>query len=612
MKFLKRLMALILAINMAFSGAVPAFAFELEEAGEEIGFFEGETEEEKTPAPDFSGKKVSILGDSISTYSGVSNNAQYNPALGKNVGFYPVNDVTSREETWWQQTADLLGMEVLVNNSSGGGRVLSDETFSRISGGIFSSSIRNEAAYKNRCVSLHNAKGENPEVILVFLGTNDFSYHLDAENCEACSVLAECSLCKGTNTCENCVKTSGFGSSFCLASLGTADIGDYLITENQDGTFAYSVPKTVCEAYAVMLHKIIRAYPDAEVFCLGLLPRRSPDYSGGYHDHGQPTDFNNEIEKIAEKFGAGFINLENCGIEKEAAVFDKYIYDKAVHPNAAGMDEITKAVVSGMLGGAEVYNVSAELSNAEFEGNKMAVSDLAYTAKITPTEGFKNLEITVTMGGDDITETAYADGIITIPCVDGDIVIKAVAGREPENFRWEFDGTGLVSTGESGNSPEKLSGSVSGGLFKGTRYKFEKALILHHDLPWVMEWKGEGTGGFMLSKYTKTNDGNRYFFHRSGNSLEAFGYWNFDEGVNHNYGVSLKDVIDTGSHVYRLENKITAEGNMVYLTVDGGEMFRMDGFFHGGTSQNTTGNWISGKDFVFGYIGTEELPLTDY
>ncbi|MBQ2997852.1 MAG: SGNH/GDSL hydrolase family protein, partial [Oscillospiraceae bacterium] len=246
----------------------------------------------KPEISDFTGKTISILGDSISTYTGVSNNAQYNPALGKNVGFYPVNDVTSRKETWWQQTADLLGMEVLVNNSSGGGRVLSDETFSRISGGAFSSSIRNEAAYKNRCVSLHNTNGENPEVILVFLGTNDFSYHLDAENCEACSVLAECSLCKGTNTCENCVKTSGFGSSFCLASLGTADIGDYLITENQDGTFAYSVPKTACEAYAVMLHKIIRAYPDAEVFCLGLLPRRSPDYSGGYHDHGQPTDFN--------------------------------------------------------------------------------------------------------------------------------------------------------------------------------------------------------------------------------------------------------------------------------------------------------------------------------
>ena len=185
--------------------------------------------------------------------------------------------------------------------------------------------------------------------------------------------------------------------------------------------------------------------------------------------------------------------------------------------------------------------------------------------------------------------------------------------RTPKNFRWEFDGNDLVSKGEDENDLKKLAGSSANGVFSNTRYQLEKAIILRHDLPWVMEWQGAGAGGFMLANGTKTNDGNNYFFHRANNTLEAFGYRNAAASMNYNYGVSLQSVLDTGSHKYRLENRIAADGsNMVYLTVDNQSAYRMDGFFHGGTAQGTTGDWISGQDFSFNYIGAEELPLTNY
>ena len=377
-----------------------------------------------TRQPSFEGKTVSILGDSISTFGGVANNSSYNPTLGANISFYPTNNVTTKTETWWQQVIDTLGMKLCVNNSSGGGRVLSDESFN-------GTSIRNVAAYKNRCVNLHNSIGETPDVILIFLGTNDFSYHLDTANCPDCkslkTVCVDPVTCNGTNICSACRAKSGQGASYCAQDLGTASIVyTDLITENPDGTFTYSTPKTTMEAYAVMLHKIKQKYPDAQIFCMGLLARRNPDIAGGYHDHGQPTVYNNEMKKVVEHFNATYIDLEKCGIDEDASGFDKYIYDKAVHPNASGMDKIAQAVVSAMLR-EEVYEVSSNLINMSLEGDSIVLPGNPYMAKLIPTCDYFDITVKVTMGGKDITNSVYADGIINIPTVTGDVTITAVA-----------------------------------------------------------------------------------------------------------------------------------------------------------------------------------------
>jgi hypothetical protein len=48
---------------------------------------------------------------------------------------------------------------------------------------------------------------------------------------------------------------------------------------------------------------------------------------------------------------------------------------------------------------------------------------------------------------------------------------------------------------------------------------------------------------------------------------------------------------------------------MVYLSVDGKELGPMNQDYAGGTNQNATNNWVSGKDFAFNYLGTSQHPL---
>ena len=256
--------------------------------GEEVPLFSDYT------SNPYAGKTISILGDSISTYVDVSNNPAYNSTIGENVLYYGAKNIdVTQSETWCQQVIDALDMKLCVNNSWSGSTVLHERSGT---GG----------AYISRCEQLHNDNtGEEPDVIVVFMGTNDFSYY--------------------------------------QSTLGTADFDyDALI---QSG----ATPTTTCEAYAVMLNKISVRYPNAEVYCMGLLPRRNPDYDG-LDVVPPPTEFNRELTKVVEHFGYTIVDLENCGITENRKNFDKYIADRRVHPNELGMDLISNALMKAMLG----------------------------------------------------------------------------------------------------------------------------------------------------------------------------------------------------------------------------------------------------------------------
>lgn len=104
------------------------------------------------------GKRISFIGDSISTFEGYSNNVAYNPTIGENAVYYngTRKGFTDANETWWMQTVYATGMELCVNNSWSGDRVTKR--------GI------------ERAKQLHNAAGAMPDVIVVYLGINDFRH----------------------------------------------------------------------------------------------------------------------------------------------------------------------------------------------------------------------------------------------------------------------------------------------------------------------------------------------------------------------------------------------------------------------------------------------------
>lgn len=74
------------------------------------------------------------------------------------------------------------------------------------------------------------------------------------------------------------------------------------------------------------------------------------------------------------------------------------------------------------------YSITSKLTNVTTSNEQKSVeADVAYSATLTPVEGYNLKSVSVTMGGKDITATAYTNGVVTIAKVTGNIVITAKA-----------------------------------------------------------------------------------------------------------------------------------------------------------------------------------------
>lgn len=102
-----------------------------------------------------SNKKISIYGDSISTFAGWIPSGNVTYYTGRNAG------VTHVDQTWWKKVINALSMELVVNNSWSG-RTVSDTTESN-------------AGYKMENILQLQENNTTPEIILIKLGINDFN-----------------------------------------------------------------------------------------------------------------------------------------------------------------------------------------------------------------------------------------------------------------------------------------------------------------------------------------------------------------------------------------------------------------------------------------------------
>lgn len=228
------------------------------------------------------GKKVSILGDSISTFTGVSNNAEVNATIGDNEVFY--NTQLTQADTWWQQAIDNNGMSLLVNNAWAGSNVATNYDNTEKGG------------CTDRAVNLHNVDNVTPDIIAVYMGINDCG---------------------------------------CLTELGEFDE----ISDIWDGTQYVGDTEKFATAYAIMIHKIKTAYANADVF-LFTLPRNGYLWKGTKEQYNALQDeYNKMIYKIAETFGCTVVDLATSVGEN----YEEYLLSDDIHPNAKGMDVITAA-----------------------------------------------------------------------------------------------------------------------------------------------------------------------------------------------------------------------------------------------------------------------------
>ncbi len=224
----------------------------------------------------YRGKYFSILGDSISTLAG------YNPeghAVHYKGTVSAAASVYKPEDTWWGEVIERLGGKLLVNDSFSGSLVCAHPACL----------IPSYACSDERTSGLSDGD-TNPDVILIYMGTNDW------------------------------------GSGLRITSANKDDLN---VFEN---------------AYGAMLGKLKKNYPKATIFCLTLSQTfcsRSPSYVFDRNYGGEYIGkYCDTIKKCADIYGARVIDL----------FYNEVKYDTldGFHPNYSGMRTIAKAVLEEM------------------------------------------------------------------------------------------------------------------------------------------------------------------------------------------------------------------------------------------------------------------------
>ena len=226
----------------------------------------------------YKNKTFSILGDSVSTLEGYST-PEY-------CAFYDTDKklesgVITPQDTWWGMVVSALGGRVLVNNSISGSTVTYSPLYE----------IPSYACSNERTSSLHLGS-DTPNVIMVYIGTNDFGAGV---------------LIDGDNESDNTV---------------------------------FSV------AYKNMLKKLKNNYPLAEIWCFTLAKSRylkKPSFEFPYLYGGTHIEkYCNAITKIATELNLKVIDLYNNA--------EPYDTIDGFHPNKSGMTALSTAVLKSVLG----------------------------------------------------------------------------------------------------------------------------------------------------------------------------------------------------------------------------------------------------------------------
>ncbi len=250
---------------------------------------EEQTAEESADAADGvpeepeTGMKLSILGDSISTFKGWIPEG--------NLVFYPENGtVKDVAQTWWKIVLDELGLTLCANGSSSGSASFG---YSQEANPMYGCS-------DHRISQLAGADGVAPDIIIVYMGTNDV--------------------------------------------LMSAAIGD------NDGLQAVEegLVGSLSDGYTMILDKIKRQYPQAQVYCCTLLPvgdwgttEAQPFVPFVNGQNVTSEAYSERIRLIAGNRGLPIIDLEKCGITIDNMA---EMTADGVHPTAEGMRLIADAV----------------------------------------------------------------------------------------------------------------------------------------------------------------------------------------------------------------------------------------------------------------------------
>ena len=186
----------------------------------------------------------------------------------------------------------------------------------------------------------------------------------------------------------------------------------------------------------------------------------APDENGNIVVKGEGIAYDNTVSGIdattvqgaIDKLSGQNANLTTAQINALHGMFKVCLFDDTKDVDGA-ISAFETAF--GIAGGGEApgqpdipdvpvvktYSVSAELINVTSSNKATAVNEnTSYTTTMTAADGYNLDSVRVIMGGVDITATAYANGVISIPAVTGDVEILATASAAESEAELITDG----------------------------------------------------------------------------------------------------------------------------------------------------------------------------
>ena len=243
----------------------------------------------------------------------------------------------------------------------------------------------------------------------------------------------------------------------------------------------------------------------------------------------------------------------------------------------------------------KTYAISNELINCTTSNSATSVKEnAAYSATLTANDGYTLTggTVTITMGGVDITSTAYADGVITIAAVTGDVeifasavVVQAEAALPEDGLVGYFDfRTTTYDNASSGGkttiAPTKGSGQLYAWANNSISVQNEYGLKPANTRAWLYDQNGGTTETALGNAFTViqltygeapsfgfnyTNLPPRWTFNpkyinTSGSTVEAEkingSNFNSDSSADYNFtvfradGATLTEIFDTSRTTY--------------------------------------------------------------
>lgn len=115
---------------------------------------------------------------------------------------------------------------------------------------------------------------------------------------------------------------------------------------------------------------------------------------------------------------------------------------------------------SAGTGGSSTYAIINNLTNVTTSNtNTSVIANGSYSTTLTVNDGCTLSSVSITMGGADITSTAYANGVVTISSVTGLLIITAVADSGADAGSYIQDG--LIHEFTSLSAKKIISGGQS-------------------------------------------------------------------------------------------------------------------------------------------------------